>query len=413
MNGGIRMTFSHSGNLLATTGWEGKMRLWDSRTGQLLFSTMSAGAFKPRFSTNDHFLSASHQGKKVGLWEVAECNEYRTPTHQFAQPNTPYFNPSVFGNGKLLAVGAYGGVGVWELSSGRELSFLALPGTNFTATGPSGSLLTNGSAGLLRWDVTPNSSIPGGLKIGPPLKLSIPGSRCDVASSHDGRVIASAQGDGGMVLHAGRPDHPVSLVPHDDARYVSVSHDGKLVVTGSHNDIAVNIWNSESGALVKRLTGASWRATFSPDGKWLTSVAGGIRLWKAGTWEEGPKIGGGEGAAFSPDTAILAVESGQGSIRLLDPNTGSEYARLEDPNQDRARHITFSPDGSQLIATNDDSRSIHVWDLRLIRTQLAKLGLDWDLPPYPPVVASPTLEPLELSVEVDAAVIEVHVGALR
>ena len=402
VNGGIRMTFSHSGNLLATTGWEAKMRLWDSRTGQLLCSAMSAGGFKPRFSANDHFLSTSRHENKVGLWEVAECNEYRTPTHQFARPNTPYFNPSVFGNGKLLAVGAYGGVGVWELSSGRELSFLALPGTNFTATGPSGSLLTNGSAGLLRWDVTRNSSIPGGLKIGPPLKLAIPGSICDVASSHDGRVIASAQFDGGMVLHADRPDRPVSLVRHDDARYVSVSPDGKLVVTGSHNDSAVNIWNSESGALVKRLTGASWRATFSPDGKWLSSVAGGIRLWKVGTWEEGPKIGGGEGAAFSPvDAAILAVESGAGSIRLLDPNTGSEYARLEDPNQDRARHITFSPDGTQLIATNDDSRSIHVWDLRLIRTQLAKLDLDWDLPAYPPPNAT---DSQPLSVEFDETV---------
>jgi len=33
------------------------------------------------------------------------------------------------------------------------------------------------------------------------------------------------------------------------------------------------------------------------------------------------------------------------------------------------------------VATNDDSQSIHVWDLRGIREQLAKMGLDWDLLP--------------------------------
>jgi hypothetical protein len=43
-----------------------------------------------------------------------------------------------------------------------------------------------------------------------------------------------------------------------------------------------------------------------------------------------------------------------------------------------------SSDGTQLVASNDDSQSIHVWDLRAIREQLAKIRLDWDLPPYPP-----------------------------
>ena len=402
-NGGIQIAFSQSGDLLATTGWEANMRLWDSRSGRQVFSTTSGGSMRPRFSADDRFLSVNIREGNLGLWEIGECNEYRTLAHTSALPTASCFNPTVFGDGQLLAVGVFGGVGVWELSSGRELAFLELPGINFTAPGPSGSLLTNGAAGLLHWDVTRDSSIPGHMKIGPPRKLSIAGSNGDIACTSDGRVIASAQSAGGMVLHTEQPDRPVALVPHDDVRYVSLSPDGKLVVTGSHQDRAVNIWNSETGALVKRLQGASWRATFSPDGKWLGSVWGGFRLWKVGSWEEGPKIGGGEGAAFSPDTSILAVESGEGSIRLLDPNTGDEYARLEDPSQDRARHITFSPDGTQLIATNDDSRTIHVWDLRLIRTQLAQRGLDWNLPMYP---AQKPNDQIPLTVEIDENVVD-------
>jgi hypothetical protein len=80
------------------------------------------------------------------------------------------------------------------------------------------------------------------------------------------------------------------------------------------------------------------------------------------------------------------VETGQGVVRLVDPRTGREYARLEDPNQDRARGMAFSSDGGLLAVTSGDSQSIHVWDLRAIRQQLVEMGLDWDpksLPPGP------------------------------
>ena len=91
---------------------------------------------------------------------------------------------------------------------------------------------------------------------------------------------------------------------------------------------------------------------------------------------------------FSPDGNALAVEAGSGTVLLLDPDTGREYARLEDPNQDRASYLTFSQDGSQLLASAQDSTALHAWDLRAIRAELAKRDLDWDLPPYPPAAVS-------------------------
>jgi hypothetical protein len=69
---------------------------------------------------------------------------------------------------------------------------------------------------------------------------------------------------------------------------------------------------------------------------------------------------------------------------LSDIETGRLLARLEDPCQDNPTGVTFSPDGSLLIAPNNESRSIHVWDLRRIRRGLAELDLDWEAPPDPP-----------------------------
>jgi hypothetical protein len=43
----------------------------------------------------------------------------------------------------------------------------------------------------------------------------------------------------------------------------------------------------------------------------------------------------------------------------------------------------FTQDGSQQIALGEESRALHVWDLRLLRQELAELGLDWEQPSYP------------------------------
>jgi WD40 repeat protein len=175
------------------------------------------------------------------------------------------------------------GVGLWDLTSGKELAFFELPGSNFVLFAPSGALLTNGSAGLRRWPVVKaEPATQGLLRIGPPQKLSVPGPICHVAGSRDGRVIAISQFQGGRVLHADRPDQPVPLGPHDDARYVAVSPDGQLVATGSHTRTGVNIWEARSGKLVKELPADGSRVGFSPNGKWLAMAEqGGLRLWAA------------------------------------------------------------------------------------------------------------------------------------
>jgi eukaryotic-like serine/threonine-protein kinase len=250
----------------------------------------------------------------------------------------------------------------------------------------------------MRWPVRDEPASPELLRIGPPHKLSLPGTTGQIACSPDGRVLASAQFQGGQVLHADRPDQPVPLGPHGDARYVAVSPEGNLIATGSHNGTKVKVWHAQSGDPVKELPADHSRVGFSPDGNWLATTGGGLRLWAVGSWQEGPQIGG-AAFAFSPDGKLLAVDTGSGAVRLVNPDTGREYARLEDPNQDRASYLSFSPDGMQLVATNDDSQSIHVWDLRAIREQLFKMGLDWDLPAYPPARSSVDATPLQIKVD--------------
>jgi WD40 repeat protein len=181
------------------------------------------------------------------------------------------------------------------------------------------------------------------------------------------------------------PAEPLILGPHGDTRSVAVSPDGKWVATGSHTGPNVKIWDTTTGKLAHELVLEIMNGVlFSPDGRWLVTTSGGSRLWSTDSWKEVRFIGGNAGVEFSPDGRILAVENLQGAVRLINPETGVEYARLEDPHQDLAGRIAFTPDGTQLVTTNTTSGSVHIWDLRAIRAELSKMGLDWDLPAYAP-----------------------------
>jgi hypothetical protein len=58
----------------------------------------------------------------------------------------------------------------------------------------------------------------------------------------------------------------------------------------------------------------------------------------------------------------------------------------------------FTPDGTKLIATCGTGKAVYVWDLRVLRQELAELGLDWDWPAFPPP-ASDHNEPLQVTID--------------
>jgi serine/threonine protein kinase/WD40 repeat protein len=381
---GIRLAFNPAGDLLASGSWDGTLRLWDTRTGRELFKTLSHIPYTIRFSRNGRLLAADVTDHQVRLWEVIPPCAYQSLVREPHLGEGRYGNPAVSTKHPLLAVGMQDGVGLWELPGGRPLAFLPLGHEHGVAFDPSGALISHGRTGELRWPVE-TVGPPGTLRIGPPQPLPLTPSRCLVATNRDGRVMASAQFGGALVWHADKGDQLIRLFPQHDVRSVAVSLNGRWAATGSHwaTDVYVKVWDARTGRHVADIPVEGGSSVgFSPDDRWLLTTGGGCRLWEVGTWREGPRIGGGV-FAFSPDGKVLAAETGSGAVRLVNPDTGREYARLEDPNQDRAVGLTFSTDCSQLFACTNDSPVVHVWDLRAIRAELTQRGLDWDLPPYP------------------------------
>jgi hypothetical protein len=305
----------------------------------------------------------------------------------------------------LLAVGGReGDIALWDIGTGRLRGTLPKSGSRDLAFEAPGVLLSLAWAGKAsRWQLGPvgragradGEQLPAA---GDPLDLSAlkpafagKNSRWGVemcayaiAASRPGGVTALAMGDEAIAVHRGPPQRLVLLGPHAGSVSVALSPDGRLAATGDYRGIAVKVWDTETGVLVKELpSGERCGLGFSPDGRWLLTTAGGCRLWDAVTWEPGPVLGG-TAFAFAADAPrLMAVETGKGVIRLLDPATGRDYVRLEDPDRDVAFQLVLSADGGRLISMSRESLSVHVWDLRAIRRRLDASGLAGGWPPAP------------------------------
>jgi tetratricopeptide (TPR) repeat protein len=138
---------------------------------------------------------------------------------------------------------------------------------------------------------------------------------------------------------------------------------------------------------------------FSPDNRWLITTGGGCRLWETSTWEEGSRIenNSNSGFTFTRDGKVMALSCEVGQVRLINPDTGGEIARLSVPDQTPLGPCFFSSDGSQLGAIGNETGILYVWNLRAIRAGLKGLGLDWKGPDYPPAPPAPA-KPLRVEV---------------
>jgi tetratricopeptide (TPR) repeat protein len=177
----------------------------------------------------------------------------------------------------------------------------------------------------------------------------------------------------------------------DDAVRGILSPDAQWFAVGNWQGAKARVWNAKTGRLAKTLPAAtSATGYFSPDSKWLIVTTGDeYRFWDTANWQAGPVIprlnaGGMPGhVAYTPDGNMLAISHTRSIIKLLDASTLEEIATLEAPHPRDLSDLYFSDDSSQLAAASP-TQAIQIWDLRLIRRQLAAMDLDWNLPPYPP-----------------------------
>jgi eukaryotic-like serine/threonine-protein kinase len=182
----------------------------------------------------------------------------------------------------------------------------------------------------------------------------------DLASGKPGLTIPLP---GRQVVHLG---HSVAFSP-DGARLAALTKPVGSEALGSAGEVC--IWDAGLGDERLRFeTGpASAALAYSPDGKWLAEIAGGgasHRLRDAGSGKEvleltsAPSAGRTQAIAFSPDGSRLATSSEDSAVRIWDVADGETAGgrapiRILDGKIAVLTQVVWSADGRQVLASSD------------------------------------------------------------
>ncbi|MDB5309067.1 MAG: hypothetical protein JWO38_3269 [Gemmataceae bacterium] len=398
-NGGVRVIFEPTGDRLLSNDWSGVVRVWDWRAGRQVMTMPAAWGAIPRVFADDgrHVFTHSPAASDGKLWvsRFVPGRELRTLVRAHPAGWRAVADPG--GWHLILRDGhAANGLAVIDRRTGEEVGRVAIAGLAPFHVETSGALLTHNAGGLLRWPRAAGPT-PGATRYGPPELVWAVATADGHAASADGGVIAvPAYSAGAIIHHRDLVGIPVRTGTQDDVRDCSVSPDGRWVATGSHgrlSGVGAKVWNARTGVQEAELPVVGFCGVgFSPDGQWLVTSGGGNRLWRVGTWDEGPKIPAGDGLsrwAWSRDGLTLAVGD-HGVVWLVRADDGRVLARLPFREQTKFAPLCFSPDGGELYVANTDTGDLLVWDLRLVRQGLAELDLDWDAPPFPAAEPGPS-----------------------
>jgi len=321
---------------------------------------------------------------------------------------------STSGDGRLFAVGTDAGIRFFDLARRREVGRIELDMVHGTCFRREVSeLLSWGGNGLVRWPIEyPDAAH---VRIGPPHIVPLAFSPLVGSPSADRRIALSRNGQAVVLelpLDAGNSPAVATTnvasiaIPalHDS---IELSPDGKWAASRGWHSPVVSIWNATTGEPAGQLVvGPKTGVAFTPDSRQLVVMRDGeYAFWDVATWQAARRIHRQGGVlpgpiAIAPDRSTMVVKTPGRLLSLLDAESASPLARLEPPtNDDKVGYCIFSPDGEELLS--HDGAQIAVWHLRLLRSRLAKLGLDWDEQPGLPNPVRVAGGPI--TVEIDAA----------
>ena len=221
-DGILSVSFSRDGSRLLTASYDKTARLWDVPSGRQLkiYKGHSWFVWSADFSPDESQIVTASQDGSVVIWNT----ETATRDKQFLEHEGPVYSAAFAPDGKHIVSGGYDKkVLVWQPGDVTAMNL--------------GKLATKG---LKTEDGNGQSSVDGSQK-----------------KEADRVPVLALEGHGGPV------------------RSVSFSADGKLVVSGSH-DNSVKIWDAESGKALKTLHGhGSWvrACRFSPDDRTVLSAS--------------------------------------------------------------------------------------------------------------------------------------------
>ncbi|WP_293355786.1 MULTISPECIES: CHAT domain-containing protein [unclassified Microcoleus] len=358
--------FSPDGWRLATGGEEGTTKLWDLK-GNLMreFPKQREGVFNITFSPNGKTLATGSGDGMVRLWSWEGRLLKEFPAHHTSRDKKVWgisFSP----DGKTLATGSGDRTAkLWDLKGQLLSEFKGHKDTVFSVSfSPDGQKLAtasmDGTAKL--WDLK-----------GKELRELL-GDReqnwvFSVIFSPDGQHLATGSKDG-VVRYWGLNGKLLKEFKghNNSVRSVIFSPDGKLLATAGY-DNTVRLWNLQDRQQLtdfKGHKGTVWSVSVSPDGEMLATAGadGTVRLWDYLSGEQLGEFKGHKGVvwkvSFSPNGKLLATSGEDGTARLW--SLFGKQRREFKGHKGGVLGLNFSPNG-KFLATSGKDGTARLWDL--------------------------------------------------
>jgi WD40 repeat protein len=330
------VAFAPDGKVLASTGPDQTLRLWDVETGKELQRAESKHVSGVSFLAGGKTLLTGSLNGIVRWWDAVTVKELRRLTESPDRGAHLALSPDE----SLMACWSWNTIRVRELPTGKLC--VASSGhdghVRELALAPDGKILaTGGYDGTIRlWDVASGKEVER-------LDGGLTWMERGLAYSADGTTLVAA-GSGAMIRVWDARTRKLRRQFRGAPRDVSccaLSPDGKLVAALGSSDSLIRLFRTADGTEARRPEGTEGRVSrlaFSPDGR-LLAVGSDRRPARR---EESPRT--------------------EGVVRLLDVETGGEVAKFEG-HLGEIGVLTFSPDGRTLAVSAADDGALHLYEL--------------------------------------------------
>ena len=129
------------------------------------------------------------------------------------------------------------------------------------------------------------------------------------------------------------------------------------------------VWDWKRGEVVATIDTTADKVVFDPTGARIATsrlVEGVADVWDAQTGDRVATLAAPSAISditFGPDGTTLATGHADGTVRLWDPETGTQQLVLRG-DEPRVVNVVFGPDGSKLASVGEDGL-VRVWALDL------------------------------------------------